>query len=99
MTGTEQQALEIIWDQGGETSVDVIARNLKVSKDYARLICYDLGSKDCVDIYRTGWLKLRGKGKLEVAKRKVDKSTEEEQRLKEAVSVEPPRKRGVIINY
>ena len=72
MSGTEFKVLEIIWDWGGEASVDTIAREMKISTDYARLICQNLGSNDYIDFSHSKLCFLRGKGKLEVAKRKVD---------------------------
>ncbi len=73
MSGTEFKVLEIIWDWGGEASVDTIAREMKISTDYARLICQNLGRNDYIDFSHSKMCFLRGKGKLEVAKRKVDK--------------------------
>lgn len=73
MSGTELRILEIIWDWGGEASVDTIAREARISTDYARLICQNLGRNDYIDFARSKLCLLRGKGKLEVARRKVNK--------------------------
>lgn len=73
MSGTELRVLEILWDWGGEASIDTIAREARISVDYARLICDNLGRHDYIDFLRSKLCLLRGKGKLEVAKRKVNK--------------------------
>ncbi len=72
MSGTELKVLEIIWDWGGEASVDTVAREARISTEYARLICQNLGRNDYIDFSRSKLCTLRGKGKLEVAKRKVN---------------------------
>ncbi len=70
MSGTELRALEIIWDWGGEASVDIIAREAGISVDYARLICESLGRNHYIDFLHQKLSQIRGKGKLEVARRK-----------------------------
>lgn len=72
MSGTELKVLEIIWNWGGEASVDTVAREVRISTDYARLICRDLERNDYIDFTHSKLCHLRGKGKLEAAKRKVD---------------------------
>lgn len=70
MSGTELQVLEIIWDWGGEASVDIMAREASISTDYARLLCESLGRNDYVDFLYQKQCRIRGKGELEVARRK-----------------------------
>lgn len=70
MTSTELKALEILWDWGGEASVGTIARELNISGDYAQVICEALGRDDYIDFLNGRLCRLRGRGKLEVAKRK-----------------------------
>lgn len=75
MSGTTQlQVLETIWDWGGEASVSTIAKELRISTDYARLICEDLGRNDYIDFLHSRFCVLRGKGKLEAAKLKANKA-------------------------
>ena len=74
MSGTELKVLEIIWDWGGEASIDTIAREVRISTDYARLICQNLARNNYIDFAHSKLCFLRGKGKIEAAKRKVDKS-------------------------
>ena len=73
MSGTELKILEIIWDWGGEASIDTIAREARISTDYARLICQNLGRNNYIDFVHSKLCFLRGRGKLEAARRKVDK--------------------------
>ena len=73
MSGTELKILEIIWNWGGEASVETIAREARISTDYARLICQNLGRNDYINFSHSKLCRIRGKGKLEAAKRKVDK--------------------------
>ena len=73
MSGTELTVLEIIWDWGGQASIETIAREARISTDYARLICQNLGRNDYIDFTHSKLCVLRGKGKLEAAKRKVNK--------------------------
>lgn len=75
MSGTTQlKVLETIWDWGGEASISTIAKELRISTDYTRLICEDLGRHDYIDFLHSRLCVLRGKGKLEVAKLKADKA-------------------------
>ena len=73
MTTNELRVLEIIWDWGGEASIDTIARGAGISTEYARLICNNLGRHDYIDFLHSKLAVLRGKGKLEAAKTKVNK--------------------------
>jgi len=73
MSGTELIVLEIIWDWGGEASINTIAREARISTEYARLICDNLGRHEYIDFSHSKLAVLRGKGKLEAAKRKVNK--------------------------
>jgi len=74
MSGTELKVLEILWDWGGEASIDTISREAGISTEYARLICNNLGRHDYIDFLHSKLAVLRGKGRLEAAKRKVNES-------------------------
>ena len=75
MSGTTQsQVLEIIWDWGGEASINIIAKELHISTDYARLICEDLDRNDYINFLHSKLCVLKGRGKLEAAKLKANKS-------------------------
>ncbi len=70
MTTNELKVLSIIWDWGGEASVDIIARAAGVSIDYARLLCESLKREDCVDFLYSKLCKIKSKGKIAVASKK-----------------------------
>jgi len=70
MTTNELKVLEIIWDWGGEASVDVITREAGISTNYARLICESLGREDCIDFLHAKLCKIKSKGKIAVASKK-----------------------------
>lgn len=74
MSGTNAKVLEIIWDFGGEASISTIAKEARITPDYARLICEDLGRHDYIDFVHDKMCYLKGKGKLEAAKMKVSGS-------------------------
>ncbi|MEW6407892.1 MAG: hypothetical protein AB1465_04335 [Patescibacteria group bacterium] len=70
MTTNEQKVLEIIWDWGGETSVDIIAREAGISLDYVRLICESLEREHCIDFLHSKLSKIKSKGKILVAEKR-----------------------------
>ena len=75
MSGTTQlKVLETIWDWGGEASISAIAKELHISTDYARLICEDLGRNDYIDFLHSKLCVMKGKGRLEAAKMKANRS-------------------------
>ena len=69
MTTGELKVLSIIWDWGGEASVNIIARAVGISVDYARLLCESLKRENYIDFQNFKLCRIRGKGKLAVAKR------------------------------
>lgn len=73
MTDMEHKALEVIWNFGGEASINTVARELRVSLEYARLICERLGEQEYINFMRNGRCILKGKGRLAAARRKVSK--------------------------
>jgi len=70
MTTNELKVLSIIWDWGGEVSVDIIARVAGVSIDYARLLCESLKREGCIDFLYSKLCKIKSKGKIAVASKK-----------------------------
>lgn len=70
MTTNELRVLEIIWDWGGEASVDTIAREAGISINYARVLCESLKRENYMDFLPSKLYKIRGKGKLDLIKRK-----------------------------
>ena len=100
MTTNELKVLSIIWDWGGEASVDIIAREVGISIDYARLLCESLGREGCIDFLGSKLCKIKGKGKVMVAEKRG-------QNPKKIVIPERPSKFGLgkdkrgrfILNY
>ena len=70
MTTNELKVLEIIWDWGGEASVDIIARETGISLDYARILCESLKKEGCIDFSYSKLCKIKSKGKIVVAEKR-----------------------------
>lgn len=96
MTDMELKALEVIWDWGGEANVETVARELRISIEYARLICQRLGEHEYIDMKRSGWCRLKGKGKLEAAKRKASKP---KKIVIASPSRSPEKRERVVLGY
>lgn len=74
MTTNEQRILSIVWDWGGEASVDIIAREAGISINYARVLCESLAKEECIDFLHSKLCKIKSKGKVAVAERRGQKS-------------------------
>ena len=70
MTTNELRVLSIIWDWGGEASVDIIARETGISLDYARILCESLKKEGCIDFLYSKLCKIKSKGKIVVAEKR-----------------------------
>ena len=70
MTTNELRVLSIIWDWGGEASVDIIAREAGISLDYARILCESLKKEGCIDFSYSKLCKIKSKGKIVVAEKR-----------------------------
>jgi len=70
MTTNELRVLSIIWDWGGEASVDIITREVGISIDYARILCESLKKEGCIDFSYSKLCKIKSKGKIAVANKK-----------------------------
>jgi len=100
MTTNELKVLSIIWDWGGEASVDIIARAAGMSIDYARLLCESLKKEGCIDFLYSKLCKIKSKGKILVAEKRG-------QNPKKIVILERPSRFGLgkdkrgrfILNY
>ena len=75
MTTNELRVLSIIWNWGGEASVDIIAREAGISLDYARILCESLKKEGCIDFSYSKLCKIKSKGKLQVAVKKSQNFT------------------------
>ena len=88
MTTNELKVLSIIWDWGGEASVDIIAREASISLDYARILCESLKKESCIDFSYSKLCKLKSKGKLALANKR-------DQNLQKIVIPERPGRFGL----
>jgi len=70
MTTNELEVLSIIWDWGGEASVDIITREAGISIDYARILCESLKKEGCIDFSYSKLCTIKNKGKIVVANKK-----------------------------
>lgn len=59
----ETEALKIIWQKGGKTSIGAVARLMRVNPEYGKIIVLDLGKKDYIDVDKYGICKITEKGK------------------------------------
>ena len=70
MTTNELKVLSIIWDWGGEASVDIITREAGISLDYARILCESLKKEGCINFLYSKLCKIKSKGKIVVAEKR-----------------------------
>ena len=84
---SELKILEALWNLGGEALFYTVAKTAGFNTDYARIICRTLGQNDYVDWFGS-ILILRPKGKLEVAKLKMNISDKEKRSIKEEEEIE-----------
>jgi len=87
MTTNELRVLSIIWDWGGEASVDILTREAGISLDYARLLCESLKKEGCIDFLYSKLCKLKSKGKI-LAAEKIGQ---------ESKKIYPERSRRIVI--
>jgi predicted Fe-Mo cluster-binding NifX family protein len=85
MESGEIKALRIIFEKGGKASINALARAMRISSEYARIIAIDIGRRDYIDLTSDGICKITEKGKELLKSRGIlDKIDEEEKRKKEA---------------
>ena len=63
VSGSERLALKVIYDEGEETTSQMVSRRLGVDTGYARLLCMNLARKDFVDLKSSGRFRITYKGK------------------------------------
>jgi len=61
-TPDESKILKILEDEDGESSVGRIARKLRLTPNYTRVILRSMGESDIIDVFRTGKVKIANKG-------------------------------------
>jgi len=62
-TPDESKILKILEDEDGESSVGRIARKLRLTPNYTRVILRSMGESDIIDVFRTGKVKIANKGR------------------------------------
>ena len=100
------EALTEIWRKGGNASIGAVAKFMRVNSDYARVILFDIGKKDYIDITRDGTCKITEKGKELLNNRGIlAQIAEEEKREKEAEQAkiteekEKGKPKTITLNY
>ncbi len=78
MASMSDEALEIIWREGGKAHVRRVAGLMKISTVYARTILYSLGRQDYLDIGCDEICILTEKGKNSLDKRGILRKAKEE---------------------
>lgn len=68
VSGSEKRALEVVYDEGEETTSQMVSRKLGVDTGYARLLCMNLAHKDYVDLKSSGRFRVTYKGKRALGK-------------------------------
>jgi len=68
VSGSEKKALEIVYENGGETTSHKVSCGLGIDTGYARLLCMNLARKDYVDLKRSGRFKITYKGEKALGK-------------------------------
>lgn len=80
MASMNDEALEIIWREGGRASVYKVAGEMKISTDYARTILYDLGVHDYLDVDARDTATLTRKGRERLERRGILRKLEGERK-------------------
>ena len=61
-TPDESKILKIIEAEGGECTVGRIAMKMRLDPNYIRIILRSMGENDIIDIFRSGKIRIAGKG-------------------------------------
>ena len=68
-TPDESKILKIVEAEGGECTVGRIARKMRLDPNYVRIILRSMGENDIVDVFRTGKVRIAGKGWVSLGKK------------------------------
>jgi len=77
LSGTELAILKSIADQGGKSTISIVASKVGLSSDYARICCNSVGNADYIDVRRNGSVEVTPKGWQELDKRGWKKEEKE----------------------
>ena len=61
-SGNEKEAMNIIADEGGQSTQGVVSKGMGLGRDYTSIILESLGRADYLDMTRGGKVKLLPKG-------------------------------------
>lgn len=64
VSGSELEALKIIDEEGGRTTIHLVSRKMNIDTNYARLLCTSLARADYIDLLRTNVCQITTKGKM-----------------------------------
>lgn len=68
VSGSEKMALEMIYEEGEETTSHMVSRRLGIDTGYSRLLCMNLAREDYVDLKASGRFRITFKGKRALGK-------------------------------
>jgi len=77
LSGTELAILKSIADQGGKSTISIVASKVGLSSDYACICCNSVGNADYIDVRRNGSVEVTPKGWQELDKRGWKKEEKE----------------------
>jgi len=63
VSGSEKKALEVIMEEGGRISIQVVSRRMRIETGYAKLLCTSLARADYIDLLGTGVCRITALGK------------------------------------
>lgn len=101
MASMNDEALEIIWKEGGKAHVHRVAAMMSISADYARTIVYSLGRQDFLDIGSDNIATITKKGKEALEQRGIFRKIKDEKEKAEKEKAEG-REQGIarrILGY
>jgi len=61
-TPDESKILKIIEAEGGECTIEIIAKKERLDRSYVRVILNTMGRNDLIDVFRSGKVRLSRKG-------------------------------------
>ncbi|MEW6685006.1 MAG: hypothetical protein AB1393_02210 [Candidatus Edwardsbacteria bacterium] len=68
VSGSELEALKIIDEEGGEVSIHLVGRKMRIDTNYARLLYTSLARADYIDLLANGMCRITAKGREALVK-------------------------------
>jgi len=66
VSGSELEALKVIDEEGGQVTVHLVSRKMRIDTNYAKLLCTSLARADYIDLLRKGVCRITAKGKAAI---------------------------------